>query len=155
MPELELFLIDKNDTSWSLRPWLLLVHFGIPFAETSFVAADSETPARIRAVPPTERVPASRVGNSLVWESLAIVETLADLYPELSIWPPEPGRRMHARSIATEMRRTPRRLRRDARATPDGATLSEQRSERELPRRDERAPVKALSVSSLRAAPQP
>jgi glutathione S-transferase len=103
MPDLELFLVDKNDTSWSLRPWLLLVHHGIPFTETSFVAADPETPAHIRAISPTGRVPVLRVGQRLVWESLAIVETIADLHPEFAIWPRDPGRRMHARSIASEM----------------------------------------------------
>ena len=45
--DLELFLVDKNDTSWSLRPWLLLVHHGIAFTETSFVAADAHTPERL------------------------------------------------------------------------------------------------------------
>lgn len=103
MPDLELFLVDKNDTSWSLRPWLLLVHHGIPFTETSFVAADPETPARIRAISPTGRVPVLRVGRRFVWESLAIVETLAELHPELPIWPRDPERRLHARSIAAEM----------------------------------------------------
>lgn len=103
MAELELFIVDKNDTSWSLRPWLLLVHHGIPFVETSFVAAEPDTPAQIRAVSPTGRVPVLRIGERYVWESLAIVETLADLHPELSIWPRDPARRAHARSIAAEM----------------------------------------------------
>jgi glutathione S-transferase len=103
MVELELFLVDKNNTSWSLRPWLLLAHHGIPFTETSFVYADAETPARIRAVSPTGKVPVLRVGARLVWDSLAISETLADLHPELPIWPRDPGHRMHARSIAAEM----------------------------------------------------
>jgi glutathione S-transferase len=101
--ELELFIVDKNDTSWSLRPWLLLVHHGIAFTETSFVSAEAETPARIRSLSPTGRVPLLRVGSRLVWESLAIVETLAELHAELPIWPRDPGLRMHARSIAAEM----------------------------------------------------
>lgn len=103
MPELELFIVDKNDTSWSLRPWLLLVHHGIPFVETSFVAADPDTPAKIRAVSPTGRVPVLRVGERFVWESLAIIETLADLFPDRSIWPRDAQQRLHARSIAAEM----------------------------------------------------
>ena len=103
MTDLELFIVDKNDTSWSLRPWLLLVHHGIPFTETSFVAADPETPARIAAVSPNGRVPALRVGQRVVWESLAIVETIAELFPDLAIWPREALKRMHARSIAAEM----------------------------------------------------
>jgi glutathione S-transferase len=103
MSELELFLIDKNDTSWSMRPWLLLAHHGIRFTETSFVAADPETPARVRAISPTGKVPVLRVGSRLVWESLAIIETIADLHPELPIWPRDTGLRMHARSIAAEM----------------------------------------------------
>jgi glutathione S-transferase len=101
--DLELFLVDKNDTSWSLRPWLVLSHFGIPFTETSFVAADPQTPGRIAQVSPTGCVPVLRVGSRLVWESLAIIETLADLHPEHPIWPSDAGLRMHARSLASEM----------------------------------------------------
>lgn len=103
MVELELFIVDKNDTSWSLRPWLLLVHHDVAFVETSFVAADPATPAKIRAVSPTGRVPVLRVGERFVWESLAIIETLADLYPDRPIWPRDAGLRLHARSIAAEM----------------------------------------------------
>jgi glutathione S-transferase len=103
MPELELFIVDKNDTSWSMRPWLLLVHHGIPFTETSFIAADPDTPAKIRAVSSAGRVPVLRVGKRFVWESLAIVETLAELHPERSIWPRDAEQRAHARSIAAEM----------------------------------------------------
>ncbi|HTQ07375.1 MAG TPA: glutathione S-transferase N-terminal domain-containing protein [Polyangiaceae bacterium] len=103
MAELELFIVDKNDTSWSMRPWLLLAHHGIPFTETSFVYADAGTPARIRAISPTGRVPVLRVGSRFVWESLAVVETLAELHPEQALWPRDAGLRMHARSIASEM----------------------------------------------------
>jgi glutathione S-transferase len=103
MVELELFIVDKNDTSWSLRAWLVLAHWGIPFTETSFVSAQPETPARLRAISPTGRVPVLRAGARLVRESLAIVETLAEPYPEHPIWPRDAGRRMHARSIAAEM----------------------------------------------------
>ncbi|MFO7179478.1 MAG: glutathione S-transferase N-terminal domain-containing protein, partial [Pseudomonadota bacterium] len=103
MRDLELFIVDKNDTSWSLRPWLVLVHYGIPFRETSFVSADPETPKNIRAISPTGQVPVLRVGSRVVWESLAIIETLADLYPELPIWPRDLEKRMHARSLSAEM----------------------------------------------------
>lgn len=101
--DLELFIVDKNDTSWSMRPWLLLVHHGIPFAETSFVAADPETPAKLRALGPTGKVPVLRIGEQTIWESLAIIETLADLYPKLAIWPRSAHARRHARAIAAEM----------------------------------------------------
>lgn len=103
MADLELFIVDKNDTSWSLRPWLLLVHHEIPFVETSFVAADPDTPAKLRTVSPTGCVPVLRVGKRMVWESLAIIETLADLYPDRPIWPRDAEQRMHARSVAAEM----------------------------------------------------
>jgi len=103
MEELELFIVDKNDTSWSLRPWLVLAHWAIPFTETSFVSAEPETPARIRAISPTGKVPVLRVGSRLVWESLAILETLAERHPEHPIWPRDAGRRMHARAVAAEM----------------------------------------------------
>jgi glutathione S-transferase len=101
--DLELFIVDKNDTSWSLRPWLVLVHYGIPFVETSFVAADPEAPAKIREVSPTGKVPVLRLGDEYIWESLAIIETLAELYPELPIWPRDARARRHARAIAAEM----------------------------------------------------
>jgi glutathione S-transferase len=101
--QLELFIVDKNDTSWSLRPWIVLAHFGIPFQETSFVAADPETPAKIRAISPTGRVPVLRVDGRAIWESLAIIETLAELHPERAIWPRDPGQRQHARAVAAEM----------------------------------------------------
>lgn len=103
MHDLELFIVDKNDSSWSMRPWLLLAHHGIPFTETSFVAADAATPQRIAELSPTGRVPVLRVGARLVWESLAIIETLAELHPALPIWPRAAGLRMHARAIAAEM----------------------------------------------------
>lgn len=101
--DLELYIVDKNDSSWSMRPWLLLVHHGVSFREISFVAADALTPARIAELSPNERVPVLRVGARLVWESLAIIETLADLHPELAIWPRDRNARMHARAIAAEM----------------------------------------------------
>jgi glutathione S-transferase len=81
----------------------LLAHHGIPFTETSFVAADPETPAKIKALSPTGQVPALRIGTELLWESLAIIETLQELYPKLPIWPRSPSARRHARAIAAEM----------------------------------------------------
>lgn len=86
-----------------MRPWLLLVHHGIPFQETSWVCADPKTPARIAGVSPTGRVPVLRFRKELIWESLAIVETLAELFPKLPIWPTDPARRRHARALAAEM----------------------------------------------------
>jgi glutathione S-transferase len=100
---LELVIVDKNDSSWSMRPWLLLVHFGIPFAETSFVASDPRTPKRLLRATPTGKVPALRIGEQVIWESLAIIETIAELFPKLPIWPRSLAARRHARAIAAEM----------------------------------------------------
>jgi glutathione S-transferase len=101
--ELELVIVDKNDTSWSMRPWLLLVHHGLPFREISLVASDPATPDKIREFSPTGKVPVLRVGEQCIWESLAIIETLADLFPAVAIWPRHPAWRRHARAIAAEM----------------------------------------------------
>jgi glutathione S-transferase len=79
------------------------VHHGIPFKETSLVAADPQTPAQLRSLGPTGKVPVLRIGEQTVWESLAIIESLADLYPKLAIWPRSTQARRHARAIAAEM----------------------------------------------------
>lgn len=100
-----LFLLigNKSYSSWSLRPWFAMKVAGIPFAEEviSFDAADFKE--RVRAIAPTGKVPCLTDGEIQVWESLAILDYLAEKYPDAGLWPSAPGARAHARSIAAEM----------------------------------------------------
>ncbi|GAB4069915.1 glutathione S-transferase family protein [Ancylobacter sonchi] len=100
---LKLLIGNKNYSSWSLRPWLLLKAFGIPFAEEVVLLGDPDFKARIGVHSPAKRVPLLLDGEAAVWESLAIIEHVAERFPDKAIWPAEPVARAHARSIATEM----------------------------------------------------
>ncbi len=100
---LRLAIVNKAYSSWSLRPWLVLTHFGIPFEETVIPMARPETRAEILKFSPTGKCPALIDGDVLVWESLAIIEYLAERFPELPIWPRERRARAIARALANEM----------------------------------------------------
>ena len=100
---LKLFIGNKNYSSWSLRPWLLLRAFDIAFEEEMVPLGATDFKARIGAHSPAGRVPLLLDGPAVVWESLAIIEHIAERFPEKPIWPVEAEARAHARSIATEM----------------------------------------------------
>lgn len=93
----ELYIANKNYSSWSLRPWLLMTELGIPFREhlRPFGASD------FTAFSPTGKVPCLVDGDVTVWDSLAIVEYLAERHP--GVWPEEARARAWARSAAAEM----------------------------------------------------
>jgi glutathione S-transferase len=99
---MKLIIGNKNYSSWSLRPWLLLKHAGIPFEEevVSFNANDWN--ARVRPSP-TRKVPALVDGDLCVWDSLAIVEYVAERFPQKQLWPAEVAARAVARSLCAEM----------------------------------------------------
>jgi glutathione S-transferase len=100
---LKLVIANKAYSSWSLRPWILMTHFGIPFEETVIALRRPETRADILKFSPTGKIPALVDGDVAVWESLAIIEYLAESFPGLTIWPrPKPARAL-ARSLAAEM----------------------------------------------------
>lgn len=105
MPETHLSLVIGNKTwsSWSLRPWLVLRRFAIPFAEVSVPLRQATTKSAILSHSPAGKVPALRDGDLLIWDSLAIIEYLADLYPDRPIWPRERIARGLARSVSAEM----------------------------------------------------
>jgi glutathione S-transferase len=90
-------------SSWSLRPYLALVHIGVPFEERVITLYQDTSNAEIRKVSPSGRVPCLQHGELLVWDSLAICEYLAELFPEAGLWPAERAARAHARSVSAEM----------------------------------------------------
>lgn len=107
---LELITGNRNYSSWSMRPWVLLRQAGIAFEDTvvrfdSF-DADSDFKRRVGAVNPAAKVPVlidHAAGGLVVWDSLAICEYLAEAYPEKNLWPREAAARAHARSVCAEM----------------------------------------------------
>lgn len=104
---MKLIIGNKTHSSWSLRPWLLLKEFGIAFEEVLIPFGPSfDDPDWKRAVAeytPARKVPTLLDGPITVWDSLAIIEYLAEKRPELAIWPRDPAARALARSICAEM----------------------------------------------------
>lgn len=94
---------DKTFSSWSLRPWLALKAAGIPFAEEHVRLRQPDTKQAILPHSPSGKVPALKSGGDIVWDSLAILEFLAERHPEKQLWPADPSARAAARSIAAEM----------------------------------------------------
>jgi glutathione S-transferase len=100
---LHLVIANKLYSSWSLRPWLVLRAFDIPFTETVVPMKQADTKARIGAHSPTGKVPVLLDGDVRIWESLAIIEYLAESYPDRAIWPRDRKARAHARAVSNEM----------------------------------------------------
>lgn len=100
---LNLVIVNKAYSSWSLRPWILMKYFEIPFEETVIAMARPQTRADILTFSPTGKCPALRDGDIVVYKSLAIVEYLAEIRPDLPIWPRERAPRALARSLSSEM----------------------------------------------------
>jgi len=103
MTELTLIIGNKNYSSWSLRPWLLMKQAGIPFRERLIPLRSATWESQIQALSPSGRVPALHDGDLRVWDSLAICEYLAERHPEKQLWPAEPAARAAARSVSAEM----------------------------------------------------
>jgi glutathione S-transferase len=100
---MRLVIGNKNYSSWSLRPWLLLKQLGIPFDEEKISFNDPSFKARVRAVSPSGKVPVLVDGDFSVWDSLAIVEYVAERFPDRGVWPAERQARARARSACAEM----------------------------------------------------
>ena len=94
---------DKNLSSWSLRPWLALKQCGIPFAEECIRLRQPDSKAEILRHCPSGKVPALKTKTGVVWDSLAILDTLAERHPEHRLWPQDEEARAAARSISAEM----------------------------------------------------
>jgi glutathione S-transferase len=100
---LKLVIANKAYSSWSFRPWILLRHFAIPFEEVVIPMARAETRAEMLQYAPTGKCPSLHDGEIAIWESLAIVEYIAESFPQLPIWPKDAAARAHARSLGAEM----------------------------------------------------
>ena len=93
----------KSWSSWSLRPWLLMRQFGLPFDEVVIGLRAPQTAAAITRLSPSGQVPLLIDGSLKIWDSLAIVEYLAEGHREHAIWPRDRNARALARSICAEM----------------------------------------------------
>jgi glutathione S-transferase len=103
MPDLVLYLGNRNYSSWSLRAWLAAEQSGLPFREETIWLDEDIDRARRFAVSPAGKVPVLVHGQTTVWDSLAIAEYLAELAPAAGLWPEDPARRARARSLCAEM----------------------------------------------------
>jgi glutathione S-transferase len=98
-----LLIGNKNYSSWSLRPWIAMKVAGIPFDETVISLHAPDFKPRLAKLSGAGKVPVLIDGDVHVWESLAILEYLAEKFPQAGLWPAAPAARAHARSIAAEM----------------------------------------------------
>lgn len=104
---LKLFIGNKNYSSWSMRPWVLMRQAGIPFEEVlvRFDAFDagSQFKQTLSGLTPTGKVPLLIDGELAIWDTLAIAEYLAERFPESHLWPQDAAARARARSVCAEM----------------------------------------------------
>lgn len=104
---LELYIGNKNYSSWSLRPWLLLSQAGITFREVKVrfdsFGADSAFKATVGRISPVGKVPVLVDDGFAVWDTLAIAEYVAERFPEKHLWPADARHRARARSVCAEM----------------------------------------------------
>ncbi len=94
---------NKNYSSWSLRAWLLLTEAGIEFSEQRIPLDIDSTAAELARTSPSGRVPVLMLGDEVIWDTLAIAETIAERWPDKELWPTDAVARAHARSVSAEM----------------------------------------------------
>ncbi|MBE7366399.1 glutathione S-transferase family protein [Ramlibacter pallidus] len=104
---LTLYIGNKNYSSWSMRPWVLMKQAGIPFEERMLrfdsFEGESRFKQEILKVTPTGRVPVLVDDGFAVWDTLAIAEYVAEKFPDRQLWPQDPKARARARSVCAEM----------------------------------------------------
>ena len=101
---LKLLVAPKNYSSWSARPWLVMRHFGIPFEEVvAPLFIDDAAKQTIEDWSGAGKVPVLRDGDLTIWDSLAIIEYLAEVCPEHPVWPTDRAVRAKARAVSAEM----------------------------------------------------
>ena len=131
MADLTLVIGNKNYSSWSLRPWLVLKQAGIPFREVRIPLYTPDSKRQMLAYGPTGKVPVLRDGDTTVWDSLAICEDLAESFPQANLWPTDRRARATARALCAEMHsgfaalrsRLPMNIRRAPAAVPMDAAV--------------------------------
>jgi glutathione S-transferase len=99
----QLVIGNKNYSSWSMRPWVLMREAGIAFEEVQLKFGDDAKPRGIERFQVAGKVPVLIIDGEPVWDTLAICETLAERFPQQALWPAEPVARQVARSICAEM----------------------------------------------------
>jgi glutathione S-transferase len=104
---IQLYIGNKNYSSWSMRPWVLLKQAGIPFEEIlvrfDAFTPDSQFKTALKPLSPTGKVPVLVDGDLVVWDTLAIAEYVAEQFPDKQLWPTNKAARARARSICAEM----------------------------------------------------
>lgn len=100
---LTLVIGNKNYASWSMRPWVLLTAFDIPFREIRICLDQADTATKIAEYSSAGRLPVLLDGRLKIWDSLAICEYLAEQFPDRPLWPQDTAARAVARSICAEM----------------------------------------------------
>ena len=103
MARYQLVIGNKNYSSWSMRPWMAMQYFGLDFEETVIQLDQPSTARRIGRHSRAGRVPVLHDGKITVWESLAILEYLAEANPGIAMWPRNRAARAMARAAANEM----------------------------------------------------
>ena len=98
-----LIIGSKNYSSWSMRPWVLMRHFDIAFAERKLRLDSPEFYAALAPITPTQTVPVLLDGDLVVPDTLAIVECLAERFPQHAIWPADAAQRARARVLCAAM----------------------------------------------------
>ena len=104
---MKLYIGNKNYSSWSMRPWVLLKQAGIPFEEVKLrfdaFSLESKFKTELARISPAGRVPVLVDGDLTVWDTLAIAEYLAERFPDKQLWPQDAPARARARSVCAEM----------------------------------------------------
>lgn len=104
---MQLMIGNKNYSSWSMRSWVLMRHFELPFEEVMVrfdgFSAESQFKRRVGRVSPAGRVPVLIDGDLVVWDTLAIAEYLAEKFPQHALWPRDAKARARARCLCAEM----------------------------------------------------
>ena len=100
---LTLVIGNKNYSSWSMRPWVAMTAFCIPFTEVRILLDTPDTQAQIAEFSAAGRVPVLLAGDMTIWDSLAICEYVAEQFPEKHLWPQDVAARAMARSVVAEM----------------------------------------------------
>lgn len=103
MADFIIYIANKNYSSWSLRAWLMLKHTGAAFEEVLIPLREATTRPTILRHSPSGKLPALQHGDLVIWDSLAIGEYLAEIFPKVGLWPKDAKARAAARSVSAEM----------------------------------------------------